>query len=78
MLELAISERNGKHIVLKDKLENISTAQKIIISKESLEPTLKDGTKVYSGFNDIYGFLEEYEIFVKQWYECRCGNHGDD
>jgi len=78
MIELSISESNGKHVLLKDKLENLSIAQKIVSARDSSEPTLRDGKITYSGFDSIFSFLEEQELFVKQWYECRCGNHGDD
>ncbi|MDQ3395144.1 MAG: hypothetical protein M3512_13655 [Bacteroidota bacterium] len=75
MLELTISENNGKHVLLKDKLENLSVSQKVILMPNLEEPFLKEGKKVYSGFEDIFNFLETEEVFVKQWYECRCGNH---
>lgn len=77
MLELSIRENNGKHNLLKEKLENISISQKIYTSDEFPEPMLREGSKVYYGFDEIYQFLENQEAFVKQWYECRCGNHGN-
>lgn len=78
MIELKVPLNNGKYIVLTEKLENLSVPYKIESDDKIEEPILTEGTKCYSGYEEILKFLEEEEIFVKQWYECRCGNHNKD
>lgn len=78
MIELTLPENSGKYLVLTDKLENLSVPFKVLINENIELPVIKEGLKEYSGHEEIFKFLEEEEIFVKQWYECRCGNHDKD
>ena len=75
MIELHISPKIECHVRLKDRLEEMSLARKVIESEQTKIPLLKQGTESYKGCDDINSFLIGFESFVEQWYECRCDKY---
>lgn len=75
MIELQISPYIESHLRLKEKLEKMSLARKVIESSKTKVPSLKEGVDTYIGYDSVDSFLTEYESFVGQWYACRCDKY---
>jgi hypothetical protein len=78
MIELRISPNIECHLLLKERLEEMSLARRIIESPKTKIPLLKEGGEAYKGCEGINSFLIKYESFVEQWYECRCDKYEFD
>ena len=78
MIELHISPKIDCHLQLKERLEDMSLARKVIESEETKIAILTEGDKQYYGCEQIELFLAEYETFKKRWYECRCDKYEFD
>lgn len=78
MIELQISPNIDCHLHLKERLEEMSLARKVIESKETKIPLLKEGSETYTGCEDINSFLNQYESVVAKWYECTCDKYEFD
>ena len=75
MIELQISPNIDCHLHLKERLEEMSLARKVIESKKTKIPLLKEGGEIYTGCKEINFFLDKYESIVEKWYECRCDKY---
>ena len=75
MIELQISSKIECHLNLKERLEEMSLARKVIESAKIKIPLLKEGSEIYEGCENINSFLSKYDTFVDQWYEDRCDKY---
>lgn len=73
MIKLQISKDAPEQIALKERIEGLSLAREIT-TEESLEhPILTHSGKTYIGTQAITAYLDDFEQFHTQWYNCHCG-----
>ena len=65
MIELQISPKIDCHLRLKERLEEMSLARKVIESKKTKIPLLKEGSETYVGCEDINSYLNRFEFFLE-------------
>jgi len=75
MIELRISLVNSRHQLLKERLEQMSFARKIIEIPSNELPSLKEGKQLYQGVTNIEHALTELATFKSQWYACTCDKY---
>ena len=63
------------HLILKDRLEEMSLARQIIESSKVKIPVLKEDDNIYYGFTAINDYLDQSKLFIDKWYECRCDKY---
>lgn len=73
MIHLHISEQNPKHIAIKERLEHLSLAREVISDSSLDEAILVHSGKTFTGTQEIAEYLDEFEQFHSQWYNCHCG-----
>lgn len=73
MIHLHISEQNPKHIAIKERLEHLSLAREVICDSTLDEAILVHSGKTFTGTQEITAYLDEFEQFHSQWYNCHCG-----
>ncbi|PWJ43941.1 hypothetical protein [Sediminitomix flava] len=77
MIELTINPTDKKQLKIKQTLEDMSLARKVVEKENHQSPTLSHSGKTYSGFDDIEKYIEELVQLQKQWYACRCDMFAD-
>ncbi|MDN5200254.1 hypothetical protein QQ008_02755 [Fulvivirgaceae bacterium BMA10] len=78
MIELHISPKETLQLRFQERLEEMTVSHKVILHDTLKEPILKQGKELYTGIETINDFLKELEIFMQQWYECRCDKYEFD
>jgi len=72
MIHLTISDQDPKQVQLMERLDDLSLARKIDLDASAQQPVLVHDKKSYTGIDDITKYLDEMEVYMKQWYACRC------
>ncbi len=72
MLQLTISDKDPAQVALKERIEDLSLSRKITINNALKLPVLKHDHEVYEGSEKISRYLDEFEVYMKNWYACRC------
>jgi len=72
MIHLIISDKDPKQVELKERLDGLSLARKIDIDPSKIQPVLLDKHETYQGIDEVTKYLDEVELYMKEWYACRC------
>jgi len=72
MIELEISNADHAHLKIRDRLENMAVARKVIFSDQIQTPILRHNLNTFKGLTAIENYLDEFQHFHKQWYQCLC------
>lgn len=78
MLQIKIPQGFKEYLSWENQLKEWCVAHKIEIDQGAEAPFLIEGDKIIVGAESIGRFLEEYKLFLNDWYDCRCDKWMDD
>ena len=71
-MELHYSENTAEIINIVERLTQMSLAFKRVESAHDIEPSIVDGSKKYSGIENMNNYLDQLDREKEQWYYCNC------
>ncbi len=78
MIELHTRDCLAENESWKNRLEDMCVSHKIVESKTLSHPYLLQGAEKHEGIAVINRWMDDYELLIKQWYECRCDKYEFD
>ncbi len=72
MIELFLSDTDPVQLAIKERMENMGLACKIVVEKDRTQARIKEKGQSFESKEDILRYMDELEEFYRQWYACRC------
>jgi hypothetical protein len=60
---------------LRERLEQMVVKHEFVKQEGLSQPKLMFGKDKIQGFSQVNNYLDELEIIIKSWYECRCDKY---
>lgn len=78
MLLLKINPKRKEDLIVKQKLDELFLAKKVIVFDTAEEPSIIQGKEEYKGSERISTFFEELVVLYDGWYEDRCDKYENE
>lgn len=75
MVILYYDKDNEEVRYLRERLEQMVVKHAFVKQEGLSEPELMLGKNMWQGFSQVKEYLDELEIIIKSWYECRCDKY---
>ena len=72
MIELFLSENDPSQLVVKERMENMGLACKVVVDNSRKNALIKEKGERYETEDAILKYMDELEVFYRNWYACRC------
>jgi hypothetical protein len=75
MVVIQYDKNDEKVEYLRDRLKQMVVKHKLVKLEGLLEVELMFGKDKIQGFLHVKEYLDELEVLIKSWYECRCDKY---